>query len=136
MVELKQGTGNQRFTPTPHLFLFYLFSRKTPLPPLERFFVFQTTPPTKKSTPPQLPRTGKHRGEQKANLIEVEREPHWGRGGGKSAENPEKDTTTRRGRGATPTAHQKQTPKEKEKEKQQQKNNFKNNFSNKNIFMV
>ena len=131
MVELKQGTGNQRFNPTPAFILFFsisvgvrraeMFSRKTPLPPLERFFVFQTTPPTKKSTPPQLPRTGKHRGEQKANLTEVEREPHWGRGGGKPAENPEKDTTTRRGRGQPQQPNKNKHQKKKRKKNNQQK---------------
>ena len=105
---------------------------------MERFFVFQTTPPTKKSTPPILPRTGKQGGEQKANLTEVEREPHWGRGGGKTNRKPRKRHHHTAGEGATPTAHQKKTPKEKEKEKekekQQQKNNFKNNFSKQKYF--
>lgn len=140
MVELKQGTGNQRSPPTPHLFFSFLFqsvyaelrclAEKRPSLLWSVFLFFQTTPPTKKSTPPILPRTGKPRGEQKANLTEVEREPHWGRGGGKSSENPEKDTTTRRGRG------QPQQPnKKKHQKKKRKKNNNKKIIFQTKIFL-
>lgn len=121
MVELKQGAGNLTLPPTPPKFLFYLVSRKPPLPPLERFFCFSDHSPDQKSTPPILPRTGKPRGEQKANLTEVKREPYWGRGGGKSSENPEKDTTTRRGRGQPQQPNKNKHPKKKRKKNNNKK---------------
>lgn len=130
MVELKQGAGNLTLPPTPAKFLFYLFSRRPLLPPLGRFFCFSDHSPDQKSTPPALPRTGKPRGEQKANLTEVEREPHWGRGGGKSTENPEKDTTTRRGRG------QPQQPNQKKKRKEKRKKNNNKKIISKIIFQT
>ena len=109
MIELKRGRGINASTPPPHLFFSFLFQsvyaelrclvEKRPSLLWSVFLFFRPLPRPKKSTPPALPRTGKQGGEQKANLTEVEREPHWGRGGEKPAENPEKDTTTRRGRG-------------------------------------
>lgn len=136
MVKLKRGRGINASTPTPHLFFSIKLAEKRPSLLWSVFLFFRPLPRPKKSTPPILPRTGKPRGEQKANLTEVEREPYWGRGGGKSTESPEKDTTTRRGRGQPQQPNKKKHQKKKRKKNNNKKNNFKNNFSNKNIFMV
>lgn len=136
MVELKQGTGNQRSPPTPAKFLSYELSRRPPLPPLERFFCFSDHSPDQKKHSPDTPLNGEATGRTKSEPNRGRKRATLGQGRGEIKRKPRKRHHHTAGEGATPTAQQKETPKEKEKEKQQQKNNFKNNFSNKNIFMV
>lgn len=118
MIELKQGTGNQRSPPTPAKFLSYELSRRPPLPPLERFFCFSDHSPDQKKHSPDTPPNGEATGRTKSEPNRGRKRATLGQGRGKSSENPEKDTTTRRGRGQ---------PQQPNKKKQQKKKRKKNN---------
>lgn len=134
MVELKQGTGNQRSPPTPAKFLSYELSRRPPPTSFGRFFCFSDHSPDQKKHSPDTPPHGEATGRTKSEPNRGRKRATLGQGRGEIKRKPRKRHHHTAGEGATPTAQPKQNQQEKEKEKQQQKNNFKIIFQTK-IFL-